>query len=437
MRILHYFLGFHRQGGLNRYAADLASAQAAAGDDVFALYPAGGWRVPKKTVIRKRGKCRDVRCFAIIGGPAVPLLEGIQTPEMLLDCPRRLSTEEMTKFWRLAAPDVVHIHTWMGFPEELFEWIRSSGAKIVYTTHDYFGLCPKVNRLRPDGTVCCDCNDENCSQCNRFAPSERQLFLRNWELLIRLRKVLLPLKRLIPSKSPSSETAARTIDIKPFGLLRERYVNWMRQCDVVHFNSPVTEKIFTAAISGLRGVMLPITHGGIRDRRKKSVGVSAPLQLLFSGSVLPYKGLPELLKVLGELEAQGFDNWQLNIYGGIGKNQKRVIYYGNYEAKDGWNILEKSDLLIVPSICDETFGFVVEEALCCGVPVLCSDRAGAKVLLPPEWVFSGAGNLKEKLKEIFSDPEILLQRKKSLRNECRFISMTEHVGAVKRMYLTK
>ncbi len=434
MRILHYFLGFHRQGGLNRYAADLAAAQAAAGDDVFALYPAGGWYLPEKAAIRQKGKCRGVHCFALTGGPAVPLLEGIRDPAMLLDCPRRLVLEEMTNFWRRVSPDVVHIHTWMGFPEELFEFIRSSGAKIIYTTHDYFGLCPKVNRLRPDGTVCRDCNDENCSQCNQFAPTERQFFLRNWELLIRLRKILLPLKQMIGKRNPRSETRSDVLDVKPFGLLRERCVNWLRQCDVVHFNSPVTEKIFTDAIPDLRGVMLPITHGGIRDRRKEEIKLSSPLRLLFLGPTSPYKGLPVLLDVLHELAELGLQNWRLDIHGGVGKNQPRVVYYGPYQVEQSWDFFAQSDLLIVPSICDETFGFVVEEALCCGVPVLCSDRAGAKVLLPSEWIYSGADGLKENLKKILSAPEILLQRKKLLQSECRFISMSEHVNAMKGIY---
>ncbi len=437
MRILHYFLGFHRQGGLNRYAADLALAQRAAGDEVFTLYPTGSWRVPKKADIRARGKIRGVACFALTGGPAVPLLDGVASPEMLLDCPRKLSAETMGKFWRIVKPDVVHIHTWMGFPAELFDFICSSGAKIVYTTHDYFGLCPKVNRLRRDGTVCRDCRDENCSQCNQDAPTERRQFLRNWEFLIRLRKILLPLKRLISRGHDFSPEILPATDVKPFGKLRDRYVNWLKQCDVIHFNSPVTEKIFTLAIPGLHGAMLPITHGGICDRRKGDASIHDPLRLLFLGPVAPYKGLPMLLDVLNQLETKKIQNWKLDVYGGVGKNQKRVIYYGSYDTETLWEVLAQSDLLIVPSICDETFGFVVEEALCCGVPVLCSDRAGAKALLPAEWVFCGSEDLMEKLTAILSDPEILLQRKKLLQKECRFTSMAEHVDAVKELYLTR
>ncbi|MCQ2379552.1 MAG: glycosyltransferase [Victivallaceae bacterium] len=420
---------------MNRYAMDLALAQFAAGNDVFVLYPDGGWRVPRRARIRTSGEFGGIRCFSLVGGPAVPLLEGVASPSMLLDCPRRLSNENIRAFWREVAPDVVHVHTWMGFPNELFDFIETSEAKMIYTTHDYFGLCPRVNRLRPDGSVCEGCNDADCSRCNRHAPDERRLALRNWGLLIGMRKFLLPLKRLLVRRR-QLDGEDRPFEVKPFGLLRQHYIDWMRRCDVVHFNSPVTERIFTGAVSGLRGVMLPIAHGGIIDRRDGEVTVSTPLRLLFLGAATPYKGLPMLLDVLRCLEDKGLENWCLDVYGDVGENRKRVVFYGAYDLNALWDVLKQHDVLVVPSIWDETFGFVVAEALCCGVPVLCSDRAGAKILLPPEWVFSGKDDLKDKLDDILSHPDALLQRKKFLREKCLFTSMAEHVGEVDKLYRT-
>ena len=42
MKIIHYFPGFDRAGGLNRYAGDLALCQGRAGHDVYVLYPVYG-----------------------------------------------------------------------------------------------------------------------------------------------------------------------------------------------------------------------------------------------------------------------------------------------------------------------------------------------------------------------------------------------------------
>jgi len=50
--------------------------------------------------------------------------------------------------------------------------------------------------------------------------------------------------------------------------------------------------------------------------------------------------------------------------------------YGELEE-----IFNNSDVLIVPSIWYETFGFTVLEALCHGVPVIISETVGAKDIL--------------------------------------------------------
>ena len=44
-------------------------------------------------------------------------------------------------------------------------------------------------------------------------------------------------------------------------------------------------------------------------------------------------------------------------------------------------VFAETDLLVVPSICPETFGYVALEALSCGVPVLLSGNVGARDIL--------------------------------------------------------
>ena len=436
MRILHYFLGFHRQGGLNRYAADLAVAQAEAGDEVSMLYPSGSL-LPQRfaRIHRKRRHC-GVRCFSLTGGRIVPLLEGIRDPQMILDPPRILSMRSITKFWEAIRPDVLHIHTWMGFPEEILPVAKANGTKIVYTTHDYFGLCPTVNRLKEDGSICRYGSDQACSMCNRHAPGERYLELRNADTLIRLKSLLLPLKKLLHRNDGAAvkEDAENAVECKPYGVLREHYRDLFRQCDKLHFNSPVTRAVFEAALPGIKGEVLAITHGGIADRRPAAADVHDPVRLAFFGPAKPYKGLPMLLAVLQKLPTEGLRQWRLDIYGCDGENYGSVFYHGFFTGAEEWTILENTDLLIVPSICDETFGFVVEEALCAGVPVLCSDKVGAKMLVDGEWVFSGEKGLEKKMKDLLMNPAILWQEKRKQREEKRFSTIAEHVLAINDFY---
>lgn len=434
MRILHYFLGFHRQGGLNRYAADLAIAQAEAGDEVSVLYPSGSLLPQKRARIHRKRPVRGVRCFSLTGGRIVPLLEGIGDPQLILDPPRILSMRAITEFWETIRPDVLHIHTWMGFPEEILPVAEASGTRIVYTTHDYFGLCPTVNRLKEDGSVCQGGSDRECSMCNRRAPGERYLELRNAETLIRLKAFLQPLLKLVQRNMAAApkECAEEPVERKPFDILREHYRELFRRCGKLHFNSPVSQAVFEAALPGIRGELLAITHRGIADRRPAAAVVHDPVHLAFFGSAKPYKGLPMLLKTLDDLA--GHARWHLDVYGCNGTDCTSVAYHGSFQGAEEWAILEDTDLLIVPSICDETFGFVVEEALCAGVPVLCSDRVGAKMLLGREWIFSGAGELSQKLQTLLDDPSLLLREKQRLLKEKCFIAMKEHLAAMKNLY---
>ena len=44
-------------------------------------------------------------------------------------------------------PDVIHIHTFMGLYAEFLEAAKQLQIKTVFTTHDYYAICPKGNML--------------------------------------------------------------------------------------------------------------------------------------------------------------------------------------------------------------------------------------------------------------------------------------------------
>ena len=86
-------------------------------------------------------------------------------------------------------PDVLHIHTLMGLPKRYLEIAHDKGIRIIYTSHDYFGLCPRVNLTDNQGDVCKICNEENCTTCNKQAKPV-------WFLKVRNLKCLVPLKSI-------------------------------------------------------------------------------------------------------------------------------------------------------------------------------------------------------------------------------------------------
>ncbi|MCD8235784.1 MAG: glycosyltransferase [Prevotellaceae bacterium] len=189
MRILHYTLGFppHRSGGLVRYAIDLMQAQRDLGHDVFALYP-GNFSFVSDTCSLKKAKSHDgITTFQLNNALPISLMYGIKNPVDFIS-PRRI--EGFDTFMSNVNPDIFHIHTLMGLPKELIIMLKQHGIKIVYTSHDYFGLCPRVNFINYKGLVCKEANEINCKQCGMHSHGRVFLKIRNSELIIPLKKIL-------------------------------------------------------------------------------------------------------------------------------------------------------------------------------------------------------------------------------------------------------
>ena len=434
--ILHYFLGINRSGGLNRYATDLAVTQQEADEQVSVLFPSGSIMLRKNAVIRRVKDYHGIRSYELLGGNPIPLLEGIRDPNMILDQKHRLSENDVVSFCKEVNPDILHIHTWMGFPEEILPRLKQQKCKIIFSAHDYFGICPKVNLIKPDGSLCLSVSNEECSKCNMGAPSEKYLRLRNLGCLFKFKKILNPLNKLRMSLHKSQSQIEKTFCVHDYLSLQHHYHGLLKQCDRIHFNSEVTQKNYLRYFPDLTGDIYPITHRDIIDRRRNKIVDETCIHMCFIGSLAPYKGFPLLKSVLKELKSNQITNWHLDVWGnntvGTDSQLSEITYHGYFSAQEEYQVFQNVDLLIVPSICFETFGFVVAEALSCGVPVLCSKNVGAKCLVSPEMIFYSDQELKAKLCNLLENKEeLFLIRNEIIHSSTSILSADEHWHIIK------
>lgn len=56
-----------------------------------------------------------------------------------------------SSFWEKLQPDVIHVHSLMGLPPVAIESAVEKHIKTVFTTHDYFGLCCRPDRIDYQG----------------------------------------------------------------------------------------------------------------------------------------------------------------------------------------------------------------------------------------------------------------------------------------------
>ncbi len=118
-----------------------------------------------------------------------------------------------------------------------------------------------------------------------------------------------------------------------------------------------------------------------------------PFALSYVGQLIERKGVDLLLSALSKLTDL---DWQLKIMGaGPDETALKAMTSSlsivdkvnfrppgpNFEALQ---LISSSDLFVLPSRHDG-WGTVVNEALLCGVPVICSDRCGAADLLRDDW----------------------------------------------------
>lgn len=104
------------------------------------------------------------------------------------------------------------------------------------------------------------------------------------------------------------------------------------------------------------------------------------LRIIFVGNLIKRKGVDLLQEAIKLISDRGC-NVTLDIYGpgdfsAISSGHKVIRYCGKIPFGQTQNVIAQYDLLVLPSRHDG-WGVVVNEALCAGVPVVCSNKVGA------------------------------------------------------------
>lgn len=427
MKILHYFLGFppYRSGGLTRFSFDLMKAQIADGNDVSALWPGKIGFVDHRLIIKKRSSIDGIRNYELVNPLPVPLDEGI----IDIDAYTASCDENVYDvFLEQIKPDVIHIHTLMGLHKEFIDMAQKHGIRIVFTTHDYFGICPKVYFYR-NGDVCDDDHDcRECVACNKTALTLRKIKLLQSHLYSKLKNS--PIIKRLRSKHRAGYFEANEdiaydkvdeIDAQKYIKLREYYVNMLNRIDIIHFNSNLSASIYLKFIRPRSYKVISISNSSIKERPQVGVQhntIHDKLSILYLAPVKPYKGFHILKKALDELWDEGKRDFELKIFAPTNDiSPYMVVSKNGYNANELSSIFSFADILVAPSVWYETFGFTVLEAISFGVPVIVSDRVGAKDIIGKGGIVVKANSVAE-LKEAISGitEEKLKQLKFNIKN---------------------
>lgn len=454
MKIIHYALGFppYRTGGMTKYCLDLMEEQTRAGHTVGMLWPGAiqSFHEPLKIKRHKPERLPGgsmVQNFEMINSLPIPMLDGIREIDAFM---RPVEAQVLHAFLSKNEIDAIHVHTLMGFPKELIEQADKLNMKTVYTTHDYFGICPKWGLIQK-GTICVDDhNCVDCIECNKTALSLKQLqFLQSpvyrkmkdlrvtqWLRMRHNNRLYAENTTATPVKAVMSDETMRQAE--PYRRLRGYYLDMLTRFDVLHFNSTNTRNVFAKYFDvSPNEKIITITHRNIFDRRKIRT-LNGSLRIGYLGPITEHKGFFFLKNVLDSVYARGITAFQMHLFAPYEGEADYLMKHPPYRYDELGDVMDQFDLLVVPSLWYETFGFTVLEALSYGVPVVVTDYVGAKDLIKDgkNGVVSAPTKegLEQVLIQLIQEPQRVQLMNRYIVEHTEITTMNQHAKRIAMLY---
>ena len=270
-----------------------------------------------------------------------------------------IEDEEIFQFVERALPlfgiGAVHVHHLLRWPLTILKAFKSAGLKVIYTSHDYYCVCPSWNLFDFETRLPC--------QCARTSPGSAGC-----------------LPALLNEMGMVADT--------DLGVLRERHraawVELLSTIDTWVFPSIAAREVVRRHFPLELSHTCIIEHGSDLIRTAKRPAPRPNLRLAVVGDVANWikgadnyvevvrrtSGLPVEWHFFGRTDVFGFEERVKKT------GSSRVYFHGIYRRQEIVNHLAQAgiDLCVVLPKVDETFSFVASESLAAGVPVLALDK---------------------------------------------------------------
>ncbi|MFB2834960.1 glycosyltransferase [Floridanema evergladense] len=365
--------------------------------------------------------------------------------------------------------EIIHFHNLEGITANCLKLAKESGAKVVFSLHNYWAVCPEVNLWRMNSSPC-----QNYLEGRACVSCIQEVVILDLELTVRkvyhLGSLLgfdrqsLPVRlsekiyrafysRIwyqlnVRSKSPLSNRLEITgKDLPQFADLyrkrRQEIVSIInRYVDVAISVSERTTSIYEQyGVNSDRLITQYIgsqaAHFQIPPNNPATYSPGQPFQLIYLGTSRKDKGFYFLLEALLSLPEEELNSLDLVIASRIidaaelamavqqkgqllslAQSLHRFRYYPGYKYENIPTMLDGIHLGVVPPLWEDNLPQVTFELLACGVPVLCSNRGGAQEFVRhPAFIFDPAkeGDFPQKLRTIRENPHLLTEFWKEAR----------------------
>jgi glycosyltransferase involved in cell wall biosynthesis len=327
--------------------------------------------------------------------------------------------EWLDQFLREQKFDLVHITSVMTLGIGVMRSVKRAGLPLILTLMDFWFICPSIQLLRSDGSLC----DGKTSvwQCQSCLLAGSHLFQRIQQI---------PISETVQSNFFETLSHVNFIT-KRRGLrgmllnMSERKMNLTAALslpDVILAHSKTVQQIVNQNTS----IRVDLLQNGQdlpwRDNLppKKASG---SLRFGYIGQIESIKGVHILVEAFQRAHID--EQAHLNIWGDLTRNPSYVKqiqllsdhnpsinFLGRFDREQLATVLAEMDVLVVPSIWYENAPLVIQEAFAAGMPVVASNVGGMAEAVAHEvngllFERGDSDDLARQLKRIAEEPGLL------------------------------
>ncbi|MEW6405986.1 MAG: glycosyltransferase family 4 protein [Chloroflexota bacterium] len=343
-------------------------------------------------------------------------------------------------------PDIVHITSCLTLSASVINAAKDQNVPIVLTLTDFWFICPRVNLIRQDASLCDGKTTPwECLDC-MFGHS----------------RIYKGLTRLLPANATHSFVSL--ISKQPL-ITRLRGFRG-KMCDMEdrkRFLSDVLKKVdyITAPSRSLRDIIkasgvtqsIEVVHSGhdlswlkTKPNARKKNGM---ITVGYIGQIVHLKGVHVLVSAF--INAGIHESMNLVIYGSTdkapeymavlndiikGKPEIAVEFSGEFPHEQLGMILSALDVLVVPSLWMENNPRVIQEAFASGVPVIASNVGGISEFVHHEkngllFERGNIGDLVVQFQRLVAEPDLLERLRSGIP---KVKTITDEIGELEKLY---
>ncbi len=350
----------------------------------------------------------------------------------------------LTKVLDRLAPDVVHIHHLLFLSTGLIRLAKDRGIPVVFTLHDFWLMCPRQIRMKPDLSNCFEVEEDVCNRCIRSPDMTSSRLDRLMHAVLGklgstlgsgaiesvrranararawLPKSISAMARSILGGNSTAQPPGQASASNP---IAERNGYLKEICDDVDlFVSPsrfLREEFLQFGIPGERMIWSP--HGHDVSWLAERAASGPRLRFGYVGVLAPHKGCGTLIDAFNRLAPEDADlcifgdaNVNLEIVHALKRSASNpsISFRGSFDRDDLDRVFREIDVLVMPSLCFENAPLTICEAFISGIPVIASRLGGMAELVEDGengllFEPGDAADLEKKLRQFVDQPELV------------------------------